>query len=296
MQNGGGTKLPTLFHGGQHLEFPNFPQAETALASTYEGVARAGNKFWERLRKGKVLEAITKTPKEYAAGSAGFTRWADRQARLAMGARNTGKPVAKAEWLHDYLKLFKNQERPYVFMRPKTPLSPTEQRFFNKSLVNNATPGYDFMGALRTGVSRVFMPRMPFLGSTQPGLAHFRGRGIPESKSIADAVRACSMDKAHCGSLPENLLASVGLSSRRGDPRWALPNDMLLNNKLKVVGVVNKSDMLRHLRNSAIARTGLGLGATAATAGAGYGAGSLLNRFAPTGNYLPESLNKLLGK
>lgn len=296
MANGGGTKLPTLFHGGQHLEFPNFPQTETALAGAYEGATRAGAKFWERLRKGKMLEAITKTPQEYAAGSAGFARWADRQARLAMGARNTGKPVAKAEWLHDYLKLFKDQERPYVFMRPKTPLSPTEQRFFNKSLVNNATPGYDFMGAMRTGVSRFFMPRMPFLGSTQPGLAHYRGKGIPESKSIADAVRACSMDKAHCGSLPENLLASVGLSSRRGDPRWALPNDMLLNNKLNVVGVVNKPDMLRHLRNSAIARTGLGLGATAATAGAGYGVGSFLNRFAPKGNYMPDSLSKLLGR
>lgn len=260
--------IPTIFHGGTHSAADQLDAFNTWVTGIPNAVGEGHRQGLEAAGKARGLLGKAKG---YAGGllsSPGiFGDFRKKQQTLGEAAsklRGSNKFVQMASTIYDDAASY--PDRSYLYLRSKNgpiPSGSPQGRALRMLLSRESAAAYDTPGAFAAGFRSILAPRMPGAGPAVRTLNQELGRTGGKVNEALKGIR-CDASGHHCGSLPATILQRLNLGDRRRSARLQLPAVSALNENLAPVGIVNRAGMLKNLRRSAIARTGLGLAATAA--------------------------------
>ena len=257
------TFVPTLHHGGigGAARDPVFHMFESLPESVQRDIAKRRGIGLQSLRKQMennkrqmVLDrrAAKKAPWKFNAGS-------------SLGIDNVYDDLARDRSALFPEGYYFNQPRGTIYARAADHVGEEQ---LNKALQARTATSYasaDAMGAGGkevTGINTIrrrlpFLQKLPFIG----------GRGI--------GAKSCWGD--HCGSMPSAVLDDIGAIKPKLPHADVLPNTLLTDKNVKILGVTNKPLIMKQLMQSAGRRSFLGLGAAGLMGAAGYGLGAVGN-------------------
>lgn len=257
------TFIPTLHHGGilGAAEDPLFKTFFTLPEAMQKEIAKR-----EGVGLGTLRKQLRKNLKQMAKDRVTARRMPWKfNASNSLGIDNVYDDLAKDKSQFYPKGYYADQPRGTVWARPDVPADP---RRLTKSLQGEAMKSYASSDAVMSGVKEVtgintlrrwfpWLQKIPGIGGAGPGAKSCWGN--------------------HCGSMPSAVLDDIGAVKAKLPHADVLPNTLLLDKKMKILGVTNKPLIMKQLSQMARRRGLLGLGAMGLMGAAGWGAGGIGN-------------------